>query len=73
MCLLISVISLKKINSINYKALTTIRPYSTLTSQSSYLKNFTNLSSFPFKVYENAFMMKKDILKENKGKSGIYM
>ena len=41
-----------------------IRKYSTL----SYLKNIDHI-----KVYENASDMRKDILNENKGKSGIYM
>jgi hypothetical protein len=64
---------LKKLNIKNYTVLTTTRPYSTLTNQSSDLKNLTIFNSYPVKVYENAFPMKKDILKENKGKSGIYM
>jgi GIY-YIG catalytic domain len=46
-----------------------------------YRRTYTTLSGNPLdndytnyiKVYENAFDMRKDILKENKGKSGIYM
>jgi hypothetical protein len=43
-----------------------IRTYSTLSSNPQY-----NISHV--KVYENALEMRKDILKENKNKSGIYM
>lgn len=43
-----------------------IRTYSTLSSNPSD-------SISPVKVYENALDMRKDILKENKNKSGIYM
>ena len=42
--------------------------YSTLTNNSL---NFYNVNYIKF--YENAYDMKKDILNENKGKSGIYM
>ena len=64
---------LKNLNILNYTVLTANRTYSTLTSQSSDMENLTNFSYFPVKVYENVFQMKKDILKENKGKTGIYM
>lgn len=48
---------------------------------SNSVRNYTTLSGKPLKinnidyvkVYENAFDMRKDILNENKGKSGIYM
>jgi group I intron endonuclease len=45
-----------------------VRSYSTLSEDP--LKN-TNIDYT--KIYENAFDMRKDILNENKGKSGIYM
>ena len=39
---------------------------------SSLSKN-KDIETFPVKVYENAFSLKKDIIKENKGLSGIYL
>jgi group I intron endonuclease len=43
----------------------------TYTTLSNNILNFDNLNYVKF--YENIFDMKKDILNENKGKSGIYM
>jgi group I intron endonuclease len=60
-----------KFNSfLKRKMYTYIRTYITLPS--NYLDdNDNNVNSV--KIYENSYNMKKDILKENKGKSGIYM
>ena len=44
------------------------RPYTTLSGNS-----LDNNDINQVKVYEDAYDMRKDILKENKGKSGIYM
>jgi hypothetical protein len=62
-----------KYNSLNYRGFTTIRTYSTLPYNNVENKNLTHMNDLPVKVYENAYCMKKDILKENKGKSGIYL
>ena len=35
-------------------------------------KNFINSEPHPIKIYEDPFSIKKTIIKENKGKSGIY-
>ena len=48
---------------LNYKVSTHIRTYCTL----------PNTDSIPAKVYEDAYSMKNIIIKENTGKSGIYM
>jgi len=45
-----------------------LRTYTTLSNNTS-----DNHTSEVAKTYENVFDMKKDILKDNKGKSGIYM
>jgi group I intron endonuclease len=60
---------------LNYKVFTTIRAYSTLSNKPSDDENYFNKdnNSSPVKVYEDAYHMKKAILKENIGKSGIYM
>jgi len=55
-------------NFINSKSFNIVRNYTTLSSQ-SLRKNKIDY----IKEYENAFNMIKDILNENKGKSGIYM
>ena len=49
--------------------ISTIRTYSTLPNNPSNVDD--NLT--PVKVYEDAYLLKKYIIKENKGKSGIYM
>ena len=66
---------LKIFNKRNYTdtVLNHNRTYSTLTSHSSDIQNLPNLITFPVKIYENVFHLRKDILKENKGKTGIYM
>jgi group I intron endonuclease len=51
-----------------YNLFKLVRSYSTLSSKSLKNKNIDYI-----KVYENAFDMRKNILNENKGKSGIYM
>lgn len=56
------------INFLNHKIFIPVR---TFTTSSQNLLNDDNIS--PIKVYENTFDMRKDILKENMGKSGIYM
>ena len=60
---------------LNYKVFTTIRTYSTLPNKPSDDANNTkeDNNSPPVKVYEDAYSMKNAILKENRGKSGIYM
>lgn len=55
-------------NFLKNKIYIPIRTYTTL-SGNPLDNDYTNY----IKVYENAFDMRKDILKENKGKSGIYM
>lgn len=57
---------------ISNKVITPIRAYSTFSSNKDHLKSEDISSSF-IKVYENAYYMKKDIINENIGKSGIYM
>jgi len=51
-------------NPLNYKVFTTIRTYSSSPEKKG---------SIPVKVYEDTYVMKNVILKENIGKSGIYM
>jgi group I intron endonuclease len=51
------------------KMYTCIRTYTTLSSNPLSDKNKINY----VKIYEDSYVMRKDILKENKGKSGIYM
>ncbi len=53
---------------IKYNFNNPVRGYSTLSGDPLKNKNIDYV-----KVYENAFDMRKDILNENKGKSGIYM
>ena len=53
---------------IKYNFNNPVRGYSTLSGDPLKNKNIDFV-----KVYENAFDMRKDILNENKGKSGIYM
>jgi len=48
------------------KELTPVRAYSTIPNNQLKYINYE-------KIYENIFDMKKDILNDNKGKSGIYM
>ena len=55
-------------NFLKNKIYISIRTYTTSSSK-PLDNNYTNY----IKVYENAFDMKKDIIKENKGKSGIFM
>jgi group I intron endonuclease len=59
-----------KLNNIifNRKLYISLRSYTTLSN--NYLEN-NNINHVKF--YEDAYNMKKDIFKENKGKSGIYM
>lgn len=57
-------------------AYSTTRTYSTLPSNPSTIvfdENNTNNSNSPVKVYEDSYSMRKDILKDTIGKSGIYM
>jgi group I intron endonuclease len=49
--------------------ISTVRTYSTLPNNPSNVDD--NLT--PVKVYEDAYLLKKYIIKENKGESGIYM
>ena len=53
---------------LNYK-ISTVRTYSTLPKNPSNVNDSLTL----VKIYENAYLLKKYIIKENKGKSGIYM
>jgi hypothetical protein len=55
-------------NLLKNKTFISIRTYTTLSNNS-----IDNNDSNYIKVYYNTFEMRKDILKENKGKSGIYM
>lgn len=55
-------------NFLKYKILIPMRTYTTLSNNPLYNDNISQV-----KVYENAFDMRKVILKENIGKSGIYM
>ena len=57
-----------KFNCLNSKIFIPIRTYTTLSNNS-----LNNNKKNYVKLYENAFDMRKDILKENIGKSGIYM
>lgn len=57
-----------KFDNIILKSKISLRFYTTLSGNPMDNNNIS-----PVKVYENAYSMKKDILKENKGKSGIYM
>ena len=48
-----------------------MRAYSSCISKDN--SDYSNGRITPSVVYENAYLMKKTILKENKGKAGIYM
>lgn len=65
------------INLLNHKVLLPVRTYSTSTNkdQDQYNTKKSNLDKDSINplVYVNAYSMKKTILKENTGKSGIYM
>jgi hypothetical protein len=56
-------------NSIVKSKIFIFRHYYTTLSSNNLCKDNINLIN----IYEDAYAMKKDILKENKGKSGIYM
>ena len=65
------------INPLNHKFLFPVRTYSTSTNkeQDQYNTKLSNVNKDTINplVYVNAYSMKKAILKENTGKSGIYM
>ena len=65
------------INPLNHKFLSPVRTYSTSTNkeQDQYNTKLSNVNKDSINplVYVNAYSMKKAILKENTGKSGIYM
>ena len=65
------------INPLNHKFLSPVRTYSTSTNkeQDQYNTKLSNVNKDTINplVYVNAYSMKKAILKENTGKSGIYM
>jgi hypothetical protein len=67
------VVSLHISNPISLNYLSS-RTYSTLPDNySDDENNNNNLDLFPVKIYEDVYDSRSDILKENKGKSGIYM
>jgi group I intron endonuclease len=59
-------VPIQKCSNQNLYSINLIRSYSTSINNA-----YNNLH--PVKVYDNAFYMRKDIIKENKNKSGIYM
>jgi hypothetical protein len=65
------------INPLNHKVLFLVRTYSTCTDkeQDKYntQESYVHKDSINPLVYVNAYSMKKTIIKENTGKSGIYM
>ncbi len=69
-------LSKTKISQLDYKVLASKRLYSNIPVNPSDLvseaKNPNN-KSISVKFYDNIYSMRKSILKENKGKSGIYM
>lgn len=61
------------ISSLKYKIFIPVRTYSTLPNISLNYENNTKGNISPIKIYEDIYLMKKTIFKENINKSGIYM